>query len=71
MKYEILEKEIIHKEELRLSNECYKIIVEQTDSVVFEWNIKENKSFVSQAWTENLDITMHVRIFLKKLKIKT
>ncbi len=35
MKYEILEKEIIHKEELRLSNERYKIIVEQTDSVVF------------------------------------
>ncbi len=54
MKYELLEKEIIHKEELRLSNECYKIIVEQTDSVVFEWNIKENKSFVSQAWTEKI-----------------
>lgn len=28
MKYELFEKEIIYKEELRFSNECYKIIVE-------------------------------------------
>ncbi|HCQ6012043.1 TPA: sensor domain-containing diguanylate cyclase, partial [Clostridioides difficile] len=70
MKYEILEKEIIHKEELRLSNECYKIIVEQTDSVVFEWNIKENKSFVSQAWTEKFGYNNACKNIFKEIKDK-
>ncbi|EGT2199689.1 diguanylate cyclase [Clostridioides difficile] len=70
MKYEILEKDIIHKEELRLSNECYKIIVEQTDSVVFEWNIKENKSFVSQVWTEKFGYNNACKNIFKEIKDK-
>ena len=70
MKYEILEQEIIHKEELRLSNERYKIIVEQTDSVVFEWNTKENKSFVSQAWTEKFGYSSKCENLLKEVMDK-
>ncbi|MDB0437938.1 GGDEF domain-containing protein [Clostridioides difficile] len=70
MKYEILEQEITHKEELRLSNERYKIIVEQTDSVVFEWNAKENKSFVSQAWTEKFGYSNKCDNLLKEIKDK-
>ncbi|MCC0764644.1 MULTISPECIES: sensor domain-containing diguanylate cyclase [unclassified Clostridioides] len=70
MKYEILEQEIIHKEELRLSNERYKIIVEQTDSVVFEWNAKENKSFVSQAWNEKFGYSSKCDNLLKEIMDK-
>lgn len=70
MKYEILEKEIIHKEELRLSNERYKIIVEQTDSVVFEWNIKENKSFVSQGWIDKFGYSNTFENIFKEIRDK-
>ncbi|MFL8673973.1 diguanylate cyclase [Clostridioides sp. GD02404] len=70
MNYEILEQEIIHKEELRLSNERYKIIVEQTDSVVFEWNAKENKSFVSQAWNEKFGYSNKCDNLLKEIMDK-
>lgn len=70
MNYEILEQEIIHKEELRLSNERYKIIVEQTDSVVFEWNAKENKSFVSQVWNEKFGYNNKCDNLLKEIMDK-
>ncbi|MCC0646316.1 MULTISPECIES: sensor domain-containing diguanylate cyclase [unclassified Clostridioides] len=70
MKYEMLEKEVVHKEELRLSNERYKTIVEQTDSVVFEWNIKEKKSFVSQIWTEKFGYSSVCENIFKEIRDK-
>ncbi|WOW52236.1 hypothetical protein RHN67_05295 [Clostridioides difficile] len=71
MKYELLEKEIIHKEELRLSNECYKLLLNRLILSFSNGISKKINHLYRRLGLKNLDITMHVRIFLKKLKIKT
>ena len=38
------------QEELRLSMERYQIIMDQSNDIIFEWNIRKDKIFFSANW---------------------
>jgi diguanylate cyclase (GGDEF)-like protein/PAS domain S-box-containing protein len=40
----------ITQEELRLSEERYRIIISQTEDIIFEWNIKDDTVYFSENW---------------------
>ncbi|MDR3597637.1 diguanylate cyclase domain-containing protein [Clostridium sp.] len=42
-------------EELRLSEERYRIITSQTDDIIFEWNVKDDTVFYSGNWENKFD----------------
>lgn len=57
----------IVQENLRLSEERYRIIISQTEDITFEWNIQEDTIYYSGNWEKkfgyepiNLDISKHI-----------
>lgn len=45
------------QDELRINEERHKIILDQTDDIIFEWNIKDNTLFCSSNWERKFGYT--------------
>lgn len=54
-------------EELRLSEERYRIVTSQTDDIIFEWNVKEDTIFYSGNLKNKYDLKASFREITKKI----
>lgn len=52
------------QEKLRISQERYQMIIEQTESVVFEWDVKKDKITLSDLWKKKFGYTCVFSDFL-------
>ncbi|AGX45102.1 diguanylate cyclase domain-containing protein [Clostridium saccharobutylicum] len=57
----------IAQEELRLSEERYRIIMSQTEEIIFEWNVKEDAISYSDNWQQKFNIESNISNISKKI----
>ena len=57
----------ITQEELRLSEERYRIVMSQTEDIIFEWNIKKDTVEFSGNWKDKFDYDSTIEDISKKI----
>lgn len=57
----------IAQEKLRLSEERYRIIMSQTEEVIFEWNIEDDSISYSGNWKQKFNIETNISNISKKI----
>jgi len=57
----------ITQEELRLSEERYRIIMSQTEDIIFEWNIREDTVYFSENWKNKFNYESTIVNISKKI----
>ncbi|AWK49981.1 sensor domain-containing diguanylate cyclase [Clostridium beijerinckii] len=62
----ITESKII-QEELRLSEERYRIVMSQTEDIIFEWNIKDDSIYFSENWKNKFNYESTIVDISKKI----
>lgn len=55
------------QEKLRLSEERYRIIMSQTEDVIFEWNVKEDTVYFSENWATKFNHDVNIMEVSKKI----